>query len=400
MVNVLAVLCPGQGSQKPGFLSPWLELPGFHERMTWFSTVASMDLVAHGTTSDADTLRDTAIAQPLIVAAGLCSLLSLFPRPKDGFRRVSVGAGHSVGEITAAAATGVITAEQALVFVRERGREMAAAGALTPTGMSAVLGGDPAEVLDCIARHGLTAANMNGVGQVVAAGTLEQLAALASEPPAKARVVPLQVAGAFHTVHMAPATAQLAAYAKAITTHEAHARLVSNRDGHVVHGGRDVLDRLVTQVSAPVRWDLCMQTLLDLGVTGVIEVPPAGTLAGLAKRAMRGVEILTLNTPDQLDDARRMVAEHGGNDHAPELDWTLGVAPTKGRVRFSSVYPGDSVSTGEVLAHVVGDHDSYAVTAAHHGVMGGWLVEEGDEVAPGQPLLRFSPERAAGRSNA
>ena len=266
--------------------------------------------------------------------------------------------------------------------------------------MSAVLGGDPAEVLDCIARHGLTAANMNGVGQVVAAGTLEQLAALAAEPPAKARVVPLQVAGAFHTAHMAPATAQLAAYAKAITTHEAHARLVSNRDGHVVHGGRDVLDRLVTQVSAPVRWDLCMQTLLDLGVTGVIEVPPAGTLAGLAKRAMRGVEILTLNTPDQLDDARRMVAEHGGNDHAPELDWTLGVAPTKGRVRFSSVYPGDSVSTGEVLAHVVGDHDSYAVTAAHHGVMGGWLVEEGDEVAPGQPLLRFSPERAAGRSNA
>lgn len=391
VVNVLAVLCPGQGSQKPGFLSPWLELPSFRDRMEWFSTVANMDLVSYGTTADADTLRDTAVAQPLIVAAGLCSLLSIFPRPADGFRQVSVGAGHSVGEITAAAATGVITAEQALVFVRERGREMAAAGAITPTGMSAVLGGDPAEVLDALTRHDLTPANMNGVGQVVAAGTLEQLAALAADPPAKTRIVPLQVAGAFHTAHMAPATARLGAYAKAMTTHEAHARLVSNRDGHIIHAGRDVLERLVTQVSAPVRWDLCMATLSEMGVTGLIEVPPAGTLSGLAKRAMPGVEILTLNTPDQLDEAFRMIADHGGNDHAREVQWTLGVAPTKGRVSFSSVAPGDEVSAGEVLAHVEGAYDTHHVTAAHHGVMGDWLVGNGDEVSPGQPILRFGP---------
>jgi len=391
VVNVLAVLCPGQGSQKPGFLSPWLELPSFRDRMEWFSTVANMDLVSYGTTADADTLRDTAVAQPLIVAAGLCSLLSIFPRPADGFRQVSVGAGHSVGEITAAAATGVITAEQALVFVRERGREMAAAGAITPTGMSAVLGGDPAEVLDALTRHDLTPANMNGVGQVVAAGTLEQLAALAADPPAKTRIVPLQVAGAFHTAHMAPATARLGAYAKAMTTHEAHARLVSNRDGHIIHAGRDVLERLVTQVSAPVRWDLCMATLSEMGVTGLIEVPPAGTLSGLAKRAMPGVEILTLNTPDQLDEAFRIIADHGGNDHAREVQWTLGVAPTKGRVSFSSVAPGDEVSAGEVLAHVEGAYDTHHVTAAHHGVMGDWLVGNGDEVSPGQPILRFGP---------
>lgn len=388
---MLAILCPGQGSQKPGFLSPWLEQPGFAARMDWFSTVAGMDLVHLGTEADAETLRDTAITQPLIVAAGLCSLLSLFPHPADGFRTVSVGAGHSVGEITAAAATGVITAEQALVFVRERGLEMAKASAITPTGMSAVLGGDPQDVLDTIERHGLTAANANGVGQVVAAGTLEQLAALAADPPAKTRVIPLQVAGAFHTSHMRPAVERLAAYAEAMSTHEAHTRLVSNRDGHVVHSGRDVLDRLVTQVSSPVRWDLCMATLVELGVTGLIEVPPAGTLAGLAKRAMPGVEILTLNTPDQLDEARRMLAEHGGNDHKDDTDFTLAVAPTSGQVSFAAAQPGTMVSAGEVLAHVRTDGDTLEVTAARPGTLGDWLVGEGDDVAPGQPLLRIHP---------
>jgi [acyl-carrier-protein] S-malonyltransferase len=264
---VLVIVCPGQGSQTPGFLAPWLELPGFRDRMLWLSTVAGIDLVRHGTESDAATIKDTAIAQPLIVGAGLVSLLALFEHPADGFRLVAGGAGHSVGEITAASAAGVITAEQAMVFVRERGRLMAEAARLTPTGMSAILGGDPEDVARVLLEHGLTAANNNGGGQVVAAGTLEQLAALSANAPAKARVIPLQVAGAFHTEHMEPAVAGLASMARAISTHDARTRLVSNRDGTVVHSGREFLGRMVSQVSNPVRWDLCMETFKDFGAS-------------------------------------------------------------------------------------------------------------------------------------
>ena len=190
---------------------------------------------------------------------------------------------------------------------------MADASAATPTGMSAVLGGDPAEVAQTLERHGLTAANANGAGQVVAAGTAEQLAALAADPPAKARVIPLQVAGAFHTVHMAPAVEALGEQARGFTTSDPACPLVSNTDGAVLRDGAEVLARLVSQVSNPVRWDLCMKTFADLGVTGLIELPPAGTLVGLAKRGLPGVETLALKTPDDLEAAQRMVREHGGS---------------------------------------------------------------------------------------
>jgi len=307
---VLVLVCPGQGSQTPGFLAPWLELPRFRDRMQWLSTVAGIDLVTHGSESDAETIKDTAIAQPLIVGAGLISLLALFEHPADGFRLVAGGAGHSVGEITAAAAAGVISAEQAMVFVRERGRLMAEASALNATGMSAVVGGDSDEVAEVLRKHDLVLANNNGDGQVVAAGTAEQLLALSADPPAKARVIPLQVAGAFHTDHMAPAVKELGAMARAMSTHDSRSRLVSNRDGTVVHSGREVLRRLVTQVSSPVRWDLCMETFKDFGVTGLIEIPPAGALANMAKRGLPGVEVLALKSPDQLPDAQRMIREH------------------------------------------------------------------------------------------
>jgi [acyl-carrier-protein] S-malonyltransferase len=308
---VLVLVCPGQGSQTPGFLAPWLELPGARDRLAWLSAVAGLDLVAHGTVSDAEAIKDTAVAQPLIVGAGLVSLMGLFDEPGALVSAVGATAGHSVGEITATAAAGVLSPEQAMVFVRERGRAMAAASAVTPTGMSAVVGGDPDEVATVLERHGLTAANNNGGGQVVAAGTLEQLAALKDDPPAKARVIPLQVAGAFHTSHMAPAVDVLEGYARAITTSDPAVPLLSNRDGAAVQNGREVLDRLVRQVSNPVRWDLCMQTFRDLGVTGLIEIPPAGTLANLAKRNLPGVEVLAVKTPDDLEQARRMVREHG-----------------------------------------------------------------------------------------
>ena len=308
---MLAIVCPGQGSQTPGFLTPWLELPAVRARLEALSEVAGLDLVAHGTTSDADTIKDTAVAQPLIVAAGLASLPALFG-DADPASAVAVTAGHSVGEITAATLAGVLSDADAMAFVRERGRGMAAASAVTPTGMSAVLGGDPDEVAATLERHSLTPANNNGAGQVVAAGTLEQLAALTADPPARARVIPLQVAGAFHTTHMGPAVEALGRQAAGFSTSTPTVALVSNADGTVVRDGAEVLARLVSQVSNPVRWDLCMQTLADLGVSGLIELPPAGTLVGLAKRGLKGVETLALKSPDDLEAAQRMLREHGG----------------------------------------------------------------------------------------
>jgi len=392
---VLVIVCPGQGSQTPGFLAPWLELPGFRDRMQWLSTVAGIDLVTHGTDSDAETIKDTAIAQPLIVGAGLISLLALFEHPADGFRMVAGGAGHSVGEITAAAAAGVISAEQAMVFVRERGRLMAEASAVTETGMSAIIGGDADEVALVLDKHGLTAANNNGGGQIVAAGTLEQLAALSADPPAKTRVIPLPVAGAFHTEHMAPAVKGLGTMARAMSTHDSRTRLVSNRDGTIVHSGREVLGRLVSQVSSPVRWDLCMETFKDFGVTGLIEIPPAGTLANLAKRGLPGVEILALKSPDQLTAAHRMVLEHGQpNQIADGPTWRLVIAPAKGIVSFARTEPGTSVVPGSVVAAVNTLRDTFEVTAPFGGRVIEWLVEDGDPVSPGQPLLRLHPAEA------
>jgi len=391
---VLAVVAPGQGSQVPGFLTPWLELPNFEDRMKWLGTVAGIDLIAHGTTSDEDTIRDTAVAQPLIVSAGMVSLLSLFPHPGEAYAKVGIGAGHSVGEITAAAAAYVISAEQAMVLVRERGKSMAAASAVTPTGMSAVLGGDRDEVIAKLAQHGLTAANENGAGQIVAAGTLEQLAALETDPPAGARVRPLSVAGAFHTKHMAPAVGILAQHAKAISTHDARSRILSNADGTVVQDGREVLKRLVTQVSNPVRWDLCMQTMLDLGVTGLIELPPAGTLVGLAKRAMPGVECVALKTPDDMPAALDLIARHGTETAVTDSPtWRLVVAPFKGTIEINvSEEPGTVLDGKTQVATIRTLRDEYEVEAPHGGTIVEWLVTDGDPVNPGQPLLRLHPK--------
>ena len=392
---MLVIVAPGQGAQTPGFLEPWLDDPVFENRLHWLSAVAGLDLAHYGTKADADTIRDTAIAQPLLVASSMLSALALFPHPGDAFQKMGALAGHSVGEIAAAVGAGVISAEQAMVLVRERGKAMASAAALTPTSMTAVLGGDRDEILAKLEQYGLTAANDNGPGQIVAAGTVEELAALAADPPAKARLIPLSVAGAFHTRHMEPAVETLAGYAKSITTHDPRARLISNRDGQVVHDGRDVLQRLVQQVNAPVRWDLCMQTMADLQVTGILEMTPAGTLTGIARRALKGVETFALKTPDQLDDARAFVDKHGSPS---EIDasptWRLLVAPMKGTfTREAQVKreTGDAVEAGEVVATVKSLRDELEVRAPHGGIVVEWLVEEGDPVAPGQPLVRLHP---------
>ncbi|GAA0604793.1 ACP S-malonyltransferase [Kribbella sandramycini] len=307
---MLVIVAPGQGAQTPGFLEPWLADPAFESRLNWLSAVAGLDLAHYGTQADADAIRDTAIAQPLLVAAALATAPALFDDPADAVAKTGALAGHSVGELAAAALSGALTVEQAMVLVRERGKGMAAAAALTATSMTAVLGGDRDEVLAKLAEYGLTPANDNGPGQIVAAGTVEELAAFAADAPAKTRLIQLSVAGAFHTKHMEPAVQTLARYATAISTGEPVVKLLSNRDGQVVTGGQDALDRIVAQVNSPVRWDLCMQTFTELGVTGILELPPAGTLAGIAKRNLKGVETFALKTPDQLDDARAFVGKH------------------------------------------------------------------------------------------
>jgi [acyl-carrier-protein] S-malonyltransferase len=303
-VRVLVLVAPGQGAQTPGFLAPWLELPGAADRLAGWSAAADLDLAHFGTAADADEIRDTKVAQPLLVAAGLLSATELNAVP-------GLVAGHSVGEITAAALAGVLDPADAMTFVATRGRAMADAAAITETGMSAVLGGDPEAVVAHLTGLGLTAANTNGGGQIVAAGTMEQLAALAADPPEKARVRPLRVAGAFHTTHMAPAVATLEALASSLAVTDPLLPYVSNADGRTVDNGAEVVRRLVAQVSNPVRWDLCMETFKQQGVTAIIEVAPGGTLVGLAKRALPGVRTLALKTPDDLDAARALIAEFG-----------------------------------------------------------------------------------------
>ncbi|WP_342772397.1 acyltransferase domain-containing protein [Nocardioides marmoriginsengisoli] len=372
---------------------PWMEDPQFAERLHWLSAVAGLDLAHYGTVADAETIRDTAIAQPLIVASGLVSALSLFPHPSDAFGRIGAVAGHSVGELTAAAGARAISAEQAMVLVRERGKSMAHAAAATPTGMTAVLGGDAEEVKAALTQHGLIAANVNAEGQIVAAGTMEQLSAFAAAPPAKARLMPLSVAGAFHTEHMAEAVGVMGKLALAVSTHDPRTAVISNRDGKVVHDGRDVVRRIVTQVANPVRWDLCLATMRDLGVTGILEMPPAGTLTNIAKRALPGVETFALKTPDQLDAAREFVEKHG--DPSPidiSPTWRMLVAPTKGTFVRSAGDEGESLAASSSIGLVRSTRDETSVTAPYGGTIVEWLVEDGDLVSPGQPLVRLHPE--------
>ena len=309
---MLVIVAPGQGAQTPGFLRPWLEDSVLSARLDWLSAVAGLDLARLGTEADADEIRDTRIAQPLLVSAALVAAEQLHTGADD-HGPVAV-TGHSVGEIGAAVLAGVLSAEQAMVLVRERGNAMAEAAAVTPTGMTAVLGGDRDEVLAAIDAAGLTAANDNGPGQIVAAGTTSELEAFAADPPTGGRLRPLAVAGAFHSRHMAPAVDHVEGLARSVSTVDPHTSFISNRDGTVAAAGRDVLDRIVGQIARPVRWDLCLATMVDLGITGFLELPPAGTLTGIAKRYFRNagldVELLSLNTPDQLDEARAFCARH------------------------------------------------------------------------------------------
>ncbi len=305
---MLVIVCPGQGSQTPGFFTPWLEIPAFKESIELASTASGLDLTTFGTISDADTIRDTAIAQPLIVSASLASFAAL---QAAGLEKVGGVAGHSVGELAAAAIAGVFDTATAMQLVTKRGSEMADAAAVSKSSMAAVLGGDRDEVVAHLVSLGLTPANYNGAGQIVAAGSIDAIAKLIETPLTGTRVIPLQVAGAFHTNFMEPAVAELANFAAGIQTGDPSIALWTNKDGTVVSSGVEYLNFLVSQVSNPVRWDLCMDAMVAAGVTALIEVSPAGTLAGLAKRGMPGVETLALKTPDQIAAAIELAKNHG-----------------------------------------------------------------------------------------
>jgi len=305
---VIVLACPGQGSQTPGFLSPWLERNEYRTMAERFSDASGVDIALHGTQSDADTIRDTAVAQPLIVAAGLMALEALLA---DGRKeRIAGIAGHSVGEITAAAGAGILGYVEAMTLVSERARAMAEAAALQPTGMSAVLGADEDALLARLAELGLEPANFNGGGQIVVAGALDALDALRSDPLPGSRVIPLQVAGAFHTRYMEPAKQALATAAAAVRPTQPDTTIWTNHDGSAVDDGQRFLDLVVGQVSSPVRWDLCMESFAAAGVTGVVELAPAGALVGLARRGLKGLPTVAVKTPDDIPAAIDLIDQH------------------------------------------------------------------------------------------
>ena len=305
---MLAFIAPGQGAQTPGMLEPWISDPSAKELLANWSAQIDLDLLRLGTTAEADEIKDTANAQPLIVAAGLLGARAL------GSAKIAIVAGHSVGEITAAAIAGVIDEVDAMKLVRARGLEMAKAAALAPAGMAAVLGGDREVVLRAISDLGLVAANDNGAGQIVAAGDLDALAQLA---PEGARVRALAVAGAFHTSYMQPAVEPLREIAAKISVRSSRCPVISNKDGAVLQDGREILDRIVAQISNPVRWDLCMTTL-SRHVSGAVEIPPAGTLVGLLKRAVPIIETFALKSAEDVTLAKEFIVRHQDEENLDE----------------------------------------------------------------------------------
>lgn len=302
---MFVIAAPGQGSQKPGFLEPWLAIPGASDSLSTWSDRIGVDLVAHGTTSNQDTITDTAIAQPLIVAAGILTGRALLAA-LGGDTPVAF-AGHSVGEFTVAALAGIISDDDAVSLVAKRGRAMAQASAVTSTGMSAVIGGNPTDTEKSLESFGLYAANFNGGGQLVIAGEKDALARFAENPPSGTRVIPLNVAGAFHTPFMSPAVEDLRVAAGTVTVSDPVHRVYTNRDGSVVDSGAQFMRYLVDQVARPVRWDSCMESFESHHIQGMMELAPSGALTGLAKRAMKGVPTVAINTPEDLEKARELV---------------------------------------------------------------------------------------------
>ncbi|MCU1589773.1 MAG: acyl transferase domain protein [Frankiales bacterium] len=374
---MVALLSPGQGSQHAGMLTPWLALPAAVETVARWSEIADLDLAAAGTTWSDEVIRDTAVAQPLLTAAALLSARALL-----GDAMPDAVCGHSIGELPALAVAGVLTDDQAIALAARRGRAMSAATTLAATGMSAVLGGDADVVLAAAAQHGLQVATVNVTGQVVLGGPVAALDALAADPPAGARIRRLDVAGAFHTSAMAPAVAELTAALDALSPAPPRTTVIGNRDGAVVSDGREALQRLGEQLTHAVRFDLCLETLRGLGISGAIELAPGGTLTAVAKRALPGVELVALRTPDDLPAARALL--HHAGEHTP-VAWRALPSPDSGVVdRLVAV--GDAVLAGAPIAVVSGRSGASTVVAPVPGTVTEWLVTAGDPVRAGQLL--------------
>ncbi len=387
---MLAIVAPGQGAQTPGMLTPWLEHPAAAAALHEAEAVTGLDLIRLGTTGDADEIRDTSVAQPLLTALALATAAALELGPSD----IDVVAGHSIGELPASVLAGVLGPADALRLARDRGAAMAAACAAAPTGMTAVLGGDADELDAILDRLGLVAANRNGAGQTVVAGPLSALAELAQAPPAKARLRPLPVAGAFHTSAMEPAREFLRTAVVGLSTNDPGPRLLSNADGAVVSSGAEKLARLVNQVAAPVRWDLCQQTMAEIGVTALLELAPGGTLTGLAKRTLPGVETFAVKTPDDLTAARGLLASRSGAAPEAAPPFRLVVATHGGTFDAIDLNEGSVLPAGAMLGSVRSSRAEHPVTLPDGGVLVEWLASDGDPVAPGQPLVRLSPRDA------
>ncbi|HET6208858.1 MAG TPA: acyltransferase domain-containing protein [Jatrophihabitans sp.] len=380
---MIAVLAPGQGSQTPGMLTPWLELDGVAEQVAGYSELAGLDLTRLGTTAAAEEIVDTAVTQPLIVAMGLITARQL-ELPES-----VVVAGHSIGEVTAAAIAGVLTEQQAITFAARRGQEMAAACQVASTGMAAALGGDPEVVVAAILARGLTPANRNGAGQIVAAGASEAIADLVSNPPEGTRFRLLPVAGAFHTDYMRSAELSLRTVAADIQPADPRLTLLSNADGTAVTDGRTVLARLVAQVTRPVRWDLCLNTLRELGVRATVELPPAKALTGIAKRELPGIELLALKGPDDLAAARQLLASRP--QPAADSDVRVVSTPSQGIfTRARGVDAGAAIVGGTRLGTVRTNRDELAIVAPVSGVLAEWFRNDGDIVGAGLPVARLS----------
>ncbi|MCW2725850.1 MAG: biotin attachment protein [Frankiales bacterium] len=374
---MVVVLSPGQGSQSVGMLAPWLELPGADERIARWSDIAGLDLRAAGTTWSADEIRDTAVAQPLLTAAALLSATALL-----GEHVPAAVCGHSIGELPALAVAGVLSPDDAVALAALRGRAMAQAAQVAPTGMAAVLGGDADEVLATATALGLEVATVNVAGQVVLGGPAAALQALADAPPAGARVRPLDVAGAFHTSAMSPATEAFGAALQALAPGTPRTAIVANRDGKVVTDGAEALHRLLDQLTSPVRFDLCLIALATAGIAAVVELAPGGTLSALAKRALPGAQIVALKTPDDLAAARALLHPAG---EQTSLEWRTLQSPDSGVVDPLAGI-GQRVAEGDTIALIAGRSGAHPVLAPVAGTVTEWLVSPGDPVRAGQTL--------------
>lgn len=299
-----ALLAPGQGAQRSGMLLPWLADPAAADRLERWSDITGLDLRLLGTTADEAAIRETHVAQPLLVATALLALRRWLPTTEAVHAACGLVAGHSVGEFVAAAAAGVLTDDDAMRLVAIRGRAMSRACApVGATGMTAILGGEDVAVAAAISAAGAVVATVNARGQVVAAGSAAALATLAANPPAGARLVALPVAGAFHTATMAAAVSDLRTAFDDITPGPVRVPMVLNRDGQITSDPGEVIAEMITQVAAPVRWDLCQAQIAASGVTEVIELPPSGTLTALARREMPTAARVPVNTPADLPGA-------------------------------------------------------------------------------------------------